>query len=249
MLSGGLVSSGIASTAITVGCTYQTVASAANLTALSADLLTTYFVGFDDPGKAAKRLENCVDIELGKFQYDEDWRGTGDVFRDIWQVAARFTPWESSQTNAGSALAHIHNLTGNVNDVHYFHGATVLDVDYANEQHTGQNIGGSYIIMEGYEGIRTLEHSGLLSKASKTLIHEYGHYRQSRIYGPIGYYIGGLNSALHPKRSDSKAWFERDASNQGYYYFKDIVDDWSNYQRYGNQGIDYLGLINLLFLF
>jgi hypothetical protein len=90
----------------------------------------------------------------------------------------------------------------------------------------------------------------LLSRASKLLIHEYGHYRQSRIYGPIGYYIGGLNSILHPDDDeDSRAWFERDASNQGYYYFKDIFNGWEDYQRYPNQGIDYLGLINILFLF
>jgi hypothetical protein len=213
---------------------------------LSIDLTSSLFLS--DPQKAAERFDNAIDIELGMFQYDKDYRGKGDVWNDIWQVGARFSPWESSQSLFGNGRAHWYNMTGNVKDVHYFHGATVLDVNKLNDP--GTNLGGSYIAVKEYEGIRVLEHSGLLSKASKTLIHEYGHYRQSRIYGPIGYYAGGINSLFHPDDDeDSRAWFERDASNQGYYYFKGIVDDWGNYQWYGNQGIDNLGLINLLFYF
>lgn len=242
----------VAATAGTLGASLIASSATFQGTMLSMDLTSSLFLS--DPQKSAERIENAIDIELGMFQYDKDYRGKGDVWNDIWQVGARFSPWESSQSLFGNGFSHWHNMTGNVKDVHYFHGATVLDVHYANKEHTGRNIGGSYIIVEGYEsesgGIRVAG-NGNLSKLSRILIHEYGHYRQSRIYGPIGYYVGGINSMFHPDdEEDSRAWFERDAYNQGYYYFRDFTSGrWDSYNSYGNQGIDYFGLFNLLFIF
>jgi len=71
-----------------------------------------------------------------------------------------------------------------------------------------------------YEGIE-YDNRGNMTWPSQVLIHEYGHYLQSRKYGFWGYSIGGINSGLHPReRTDEKAKFERDASNQGFYYFQ-----------------------------
>jgi hypothetical protein len=237
----------VAATAGTLGASLIATSATFHGTMLSMDLTSSLF--FSDPQKAAKRFENAIDIELGMFQYDKDYRGKGDVWNDIWQVGSRFSPWESSQSLFGNGRAHWHNMTGNVKDIHYFHGATVLDV-YKAPKHTGRNLGGSYIIVEGYDGMDLAE-NGNMSDLDATLIHEYGHYMQSRKYGPIGYYIGGINSLKHPDRDDDQAWFERDASNQGYYYFKDVYSTctWNRYDTYDNQGIDYFSLLNLLFIF
>jgi RHS repeat-associated protein len=243
------VSISVAATAGTLGASLIATSATFHGTMLSIDLTSSLFLS--DPQKAAERFDNAIDIELVMFQYDKDYRGKGDVWNDIWQVGARFSPWESSQSLFGNGRAHWYNMTGNFEDVHYFHGATVLDVKKLDKP--GTNLGGSYIAVEDYEsedgGIR-IAGNGNLSEFSMTLIHEYGHYRQSRIYGPIGYFAGGINSLFHPDDvEDSHAWFERDASNQGYYYFRDFTTGrWGFYDLYGNQGIDYLGLLNLLFL-
>ena len=194
-----------------------------------------------DPTKTGTKTNNAIKIDLGKFEYDKHYSGKGDVWRDAWQVISRFTPRETLPTTWGNAYAHCLNISGEVESVNYFYGATVLDVKEftLDDGVNGRNIGGAYIVVRNYEGI-IYDEAMNLSTASQTLIHEYGHYQQCAKYGTIAYIRGGINSAKHPRRSDDNAWFERDASNQGAEYFSKYYNMDLNYEVFDDQGLEYL---------
>ena len=81
---------------------------------------------------------------------------------------------------------------------------------------TGQHLGGSYIRVENYEG-NNYDITGSLTPSSTDLIHEFGHYRQSQIYGDLSIVLA-INSAFHPSESKDKwAWYEKDAQKQVLY--------------------------------
>ncbi|MCD4792613.1 MAG: hypothetical protein K8R54_05220 [Bacteroidales bacterium] len=200
VLTGGLLTATATTTAAVNISVYGSFAATmlptvvATAYTVTPSLTATYDI-FTDPGDWS-RTKNSFQIANGWFRYDKSYSGKGDVFRDIWQITSRFTPWENTQTTWGNAYANILNLKGEIESINNFHGATVLDVKNA-PNGTGQNIGGAYIQVQEYEGIQYYAH-GDLYRSSQTLIHEYGHYRQSRINGLLGYFILGINSTLHP---------------------------------------------------
>lgn len=197
-----------------------------------------------DPTASWSKTNKAFKIDMGMFASDNK----KNFVQQAWQIASRFTPWEGIQTILGNVRSHYFNISGKVESVNYFHGATILDVEKS-VTNTGQNLGGSYILMNSYLGICYDEYDDLI-KHSETLMHEYGHYLQSRMYGPIGYLISSINSAAFSKeRRDDNAWSERDASNQGYSYFLNegySMKGWKD--KWDNQNIGYLGLISGCFL-
>ncbi len=189
-----------------------------------------------DPTAEWSKTNKAFKIDLGWFAFDKKL----NLAQKLWQIGSRFTPWEYAQTVLGNTQAHFYNLSNRVKSVNYFHGATVLDVS-DNVTKTGQNLGGSYIMVQNYIGI-SYNKDGYLNYFSKVLIHEYGHYLQSRKFGLIGYTIGAINSGFHPhERKDNKAWFERDASNRGYNYFKRYYSMKGYNWLWDDQNIEYLG--------
>jgi RHS repeat-associated protein len=174
-----------------------------------------------DPVKSGTKINNALKIDWGMFESDEDlpW------YKRVWQVGARFTPWEMPQSYIGNLNAHYNNMTDNIKSVNYFHGATVLDVKELDVP--GKNTG-NYIRMRNYKGI-SYNDRGELSYESSVLIHEYGHYLQGRTFGSLGYGIGAINSGLHPSESDADAWFEQDASQRGIDYFRGKVNNIESY--------------------
>ena len=171
-----------------------------------------------DPTGSWSKTNKAWKIDEGWFKYDNYYSGKGDFWRDTWQIASRFI-WEPFGTTAGNIRSHYQNLTGNVEAVHYVNGATVMDVKTA-PGHTGQMLGGSYIRVENYVGINYEDQLFYTIDNSNTLVHEYGHYMQSRKYGDFSIFLA-LNSSNHPNEStDSRAWYEKQAQNFGYDYMK-----------------------------
>jgi RHS repeat-associated protein len=238
LLTGGAVSCTAIATGLTLSTSIAATSVTAQATLSSIDYTSACFMS--DPQKAGERFGNALSIDFGMFRYDESYSGKGDFWRDTWQILSRFTTLENVQTSLGNAYSHYLNATEQVEGIYNFHGATVLDVKHMKPGTDGKNIGGSYIKVLSYDEIPYDQ--GIWTESARSLIHEYGHYRQGRINGFLGYEVIGINSFFHPLKSDSKAWAERDASYEGYLYMRQYYN-MQGYTEYGNQHLDYLPLL------
>ncbi|WP_372934898.1 hypothetical protein [Mariniphaga sediminis] len=117
-------------------------------------------------------------------------------------------------------------------DVNGFYGATVVDL-YENRIESQAYTVGSYIVGDiNTDGIYYND-DDLLSDNSSLLMHEYGHYLQSRAWGPGPFIEGGLNSFYHnDDYRDELAWSERDANYRTTNYFTKKGYSKSGYQYY-----------------
>ena len=158
-----------------------------------------------DPGRTGTKTNNAWKIDMGLFQTDDNRTLAGRFI----QLFSRFT-WEIPQTSLGYLTSHGANLSGNVNDVNYFAGATVLDTDFKGGAFTL----GSYIL--GPKGFKPDFRDHLF-------VHEYGHYLQNQrlglLYLPFvalpsvtDFYLVGTD--LHDTR-----WYETNASKRAANYF------------------------------
>jgi RHS repeat-associated protein len=152
--------------------------------------------------------------------WTQSWEITGGLFQwdsnlnfgqNLWNITSKFT-WELPQTTLGFTVSQGLNVGTLVNDVNYFHGATVLDSDLEGGAFTL----GSYIV--GPEGFRPDFRDHLF-------VHEFGHYLQSKRLGPLylnfvafpsvtDFYLGGL------ERHDTR-WYEVQASRLAADYFQE----------------------------
>ncbi|WP_307984016.1 FG-GAP-like repeat-containing protein [uncultured Bacteroides sp.] len=127
-----------------------------------------------------------------------------------WEMLSRFT-WQSPQTFFGLAFSTFSNWAGQVDDVDYWGGATVVR---GNNWNSGAVTLGSYII-----GNRNIE----ADPNNYLFQHEYGHYLQSQEMGlayipTVG--IPSLKSAAK-SRDHSLQKFEQDANRRAFNYFND----------------------------
>jgi RHS repeat-associated protein len=162
-----------------------------------------------DPSASWSKTNKASRIDLGVFQTDNN-RTTGGR---ILQLASRFTA-ENGQQFFGKMYAHARNVTGNVDNVDYWGGATVV-----NQNTTGFSWGvtlGSYINSQN-----------MASNPSDRLFrHEYGHTLQSRLTGPLYLPIVGIPSlagsglwelGLH---NHDDEWNEIQANRMSFSYFE-----------------------------
>jgi len=144
-------------------------------------------------------------IDAGLFAWDQAYSGKGDVWRDLWQVISIFT-WELPQTIVGYTSSHFVNNFGKVNQVDFFAGATVLQT----KGEWGAITLGSYII-----GDRDID----AQIGNPLIMHEYGHYIQSRKSGWIYFSKYGMPSILSPNDKPHKLhWTETDANLRSFEY-------------------------------
>ncbi len=157
-----------------------------------------------DPSAKWSRSNKAIQIDLGLFRTDNS---RSDARRGL-ELFSRFT-WQLPQTFAGNFIAHGLNISGNVNEVNYFGGATVLDSDFEGGAFTV----GNYIM--GPNGFKPDFRDHLF-------VHEYGHYLQSQILGPLYLPLVALPSVtsswLTPDLHNNR-WFEVQANNLTATYF------------------------------
>jgi len=111
----------------------------------------------------------------------------------------------------GNLFGHGLNLNGRINHVQYFDGATVIDAGIENGAFAvGNNIFGP-------RGFRPDFRDHLF-------VHEYGHYLQSQVWGPLYIPLVGIPSvqsaAFWPEKHENR-WFEAEASRKANTYFDD----------------------------
>ncbi len=144
---------------------------------------------------------NAVKITAGLFA-----TGPGNIFERGWEILSRFT-WQLPQTILGQVYAHAVNLTGNVDSVDYYDGATVIKT-YGDDIPWFSGVNGvtlgSFII-----GNNTIE----ADPNNSLFQHEYGHYLQSKKYGWAYLPRYGIPSA----RGDKDV--EYDANSRAFSYF------------------------------
>lgn len=157
-----------------------------------------------DPTASWTKTNRAWEIEKGLFQVNasSSWVEKG------LQILSRFT-WEAPQSVVGNLFAHTLNISDDLNNVSYFRGRTVLDTDLTG----GAVTIGSYIT--GPRGFRGTFEDHLF-------VHEFGHTRQSRMFGAFYLPVVGipsLLSATFAPNNHGTRWFEADASRRAANYF------------------------------
>jgi RHS repeat-associated protein len=177
--------------------------------------------GFDE---SEKTIFNSLKLTAGLFTTDYAISGGG---RRISELVSRFT-WQLPQTVAGYLYNIGRNVAGRTERVEYYHGATVAikeagkGGDYLSVSFTL----GNYITLANVEDDPDAEFG--IGQRSYTLLHEYGHYLQSKDYGPIYLARIGISSG-----SQDAYWTEHDANQRSAEYFKKHHDFEWNPNIYG----------------
>ena len=156
------------------------------------------------------------------------------------QLTSRLT-WEFLQTTAGYLWSHAMNIAGVVDRVDYYGGATFVTNE--NASNGGGVSLGSYININITGGAIDRPFEQYITY-NPTYMHEYGHYIQSQILGPlylpsVGLYSlfqTGINSGLTVKYKNQSgiprsrfAWTETWANRMSARYFKEHEGiDWEN---------------------
>ena len=191
------------------------------------DLLKTAFIdgGLDPTSKSARQnawkdfdptaqwsaTNKAWKIDIGGFKTDPHRTIVG---RGL-QLLSRWT-WELPQTLIGKGASHIRNMTGNVDDVSYYGGATLVNKNDNSRDRWGLTLG-SYINSKNLRADPNID---------PVFRHEYGHTLQSRLVGPlyltsvgIPSLIGGFLDYNLGISNHDREWYETQANRMSYRYF------------------------------
>lgn len=161
-------------------------------------------------------FDNAAKIMAGRYYTN------GDVSfgEQLLQGLSRYT-WEGLQTWAGYNYTQLRNTTGGVSRVDYLGGAT-----FATGENSGKRMGvslGNYLNVWIRDEIGADFQNRVLT--DPLFMHEYGHIRDSRIFG-FGYLFGiGIPSAA------GADWTERRANRHAARYFGRYYGvDWTQFE-------------------
>jgi len=134
-----------------------------------------------------------------------------DFLGQVWQGVSRYS-WEGIQNWLGYNISQTLNTTGNIDDVGYFGGATLLRGDIPMTYGVSY---GSYILGDdlAFDPFETNPKTGRLTSGARLLRHEYGHTFQSQVGGPLYLFKYGIPSA------STQGWTEDDAEYRSDQYF------------------------------
>jgi len=191
------------------------------------DLLKTAFIdgGLDPTSKSARQkawkdfdptaswspTNKAWKIDVGGFKTDPNRNFWGRS----WQLISRWT-WELPQTVIGKGYSHIRNMTGNVDDVSYYGGATLVNKNDNSGWRWGLTLG-PYINSKNV--VANPYKDGLFR-------HEFGHTLQSRLVGPLYLTHVGIPSFIGSGLENlglndhNKEWYETQANRMSERYFR-----------------------------
>jgi len=166
-----------------------------------------------DPTASWSRSNKAFKIDLGAFQTDSKKTFAGQGF----ELLSRFT-WEAPQYTLGNIYSHVRNMSGNVDDVSYFRGATVVNFNTNNNSNGGITSWG--LTLAPYINTQNVESD----VSDRMLRHEYGHIIQSRYTGPMFVPKIGIPSLLSSwidgeNHNHDHTWFEVEANQMALSYF------------------------------
>jgi RHS repeat-associated protein len=168
---------------------------------------------------ANRHAKNSAKIWGGLFTSNDN----KNFFGRSWEILSRLT-WQLPQTTVGFLGAHGTNMIGNVENIDYYDGATVIQTRKGG--YWGITLG-SYIT--GSNFIRPDSKNSLFQ-------HEYGHYIQSQKSGWFYLSKYGIPSALSKKYTDHSFHpAEQDANIQAFRYFSKYENGFNWMDKYGTQ--------------
>lgn len=166
-----------------------------------------------DPSASWSKTNKAWRIDLGLMKTDPNRTFFGRGF----QLFSRFT-WELPKTVVGNLASHTRNVSGHVDNVDYYGGATLVNDNDPLGGRWGFTLG-SYINSKNV----------LADPFTDELFrHEYGHTLQSRLIGPIYLFNAGLPSLLSAtldydldwfNHNHDRSWFETQANRMSFRYF------------------------------
>jgi len=243
LLTRGAVSTTVGLTAMAAAITYGGIAAPTFFTALPK-MNNAYIAGLIGGDKYPEnRAKNAWKISMGLLKTDED----KNFLNRTWQVFSRHT-WQQPMTMIGYEFANTANNWTQLNGVEYFHGATVILSDRMKE--------GRGISIGGYIGLNP--NDGALNYDNFLLLHEYGHFLQTRQWGGIATLSSSIFSGLSAGfdwRSigdHGYTWVERDANARVLSYFGKRLDNKQRrnfIEEYHGQYDDYRFIHRFLFPF
>ena len=190
-----------------------------------------------DPTAPWSKTNKAMKITGGLFKTDPN----KNVFGKTWQLFSRFT-WELPQTVVGHVWSDIRNMSGQVDRVDYYGGATFVTNENSSS-HNGVSLG-SYININLPTSING-EFCNYIKK-SPMFMHEYGHYIQSQYVGPRYFSVIGITSLIqtimnrgkyveynnHRVQRSRTAWMEVWANKLAADYFMNTEGvDWGIYEK------------------
>ncbi len=162
-----------------------------------------------DPSAKWSATNKAWKIDIGGFKTDPHRTIVG---RGL-QLLSRWT-WELPQTLIGKGASHIRNMTGNVDDVSYYGGATLVNKDDNSGYKWGFTLGpyinSKNMVADPY--------------TDQMFRHEYGHTLQSRLVGPLYLTSVALPSLVGQGLDDlglnnhNYEWYETQANRMSYRY-------------------------------
>ena len=203
----------VSATATAAGASVAGAAATTVLTALPK-MFNSYIAGiFGGDKYPENRAKNAWKISAGLMKTDKD----KNFLNRTWQIMSRHT-LQQPFTIIGYEVANLYNNYTQLDDIGYFHGATVL-ID--NNMSSAVSLGGYIIMNPSYGGI---------NYDNTTLLHEYGHFLQTRQWGGIASItpsiFSGLSAGLDWRRikNHGDIWVERDANARALSYFRNKLD-------------------------
>ncbi len=165
-----------------------------------------------DPTRSGSKTNNAFWIDAGRFVTDPNRNGFGQA----WQIFSRLT-WQAPQMEFGNLYSHVRNMTGEIDNVEFYGGATLVNSNtHDSDDRWGLTLG-SYI------NSRNLTAD---PRRDQMFRHEYGHTLQSEVLGP--FYIGsiGIRSLIGSGfdaigwNDHDLEWYETNANQMALRYFQ-----------------------------
>lgn len=158
---------------------------------------------------------NAFRIDMGAFKTDPNRSFWGRT----WRLISRFT-WEYGQNELGQQYSHSRNISCAVDNVSYLGGATFV-VGENSSKRNGVSLGSFLNINIDNEIV-----GGFRNFVTRTplFMHEYGHIKDSRMFGPIYLFAIGVPSILGTDWTERRA--NRHAAN---YYGRHFQVDWTDF--------------------
>jgi hypothetical protein len=164
-----------------------------------------------DPSAEWSSTNKAWKIDVGGFKTDPNRTIAG---RGL-QLLSRWT-WELPQTVLGKAASHSRNWLGQVDNVDYYGGATLVNDDDPSYRGAWGFTLGPYINSKNIVADPNV---------SEIFRHEYGHTLQSRLVGPLYLTHVALPSLVGSGLEDlglndhNREWYETQANRMAFRYF------------------------------
>lgn len=152
-------------------------------------------------------VTNAVRIDVGRFIPDQN----RSPFGQMHQILSRFS-WESINEEFGNMYSHMRNAAGEITNVEYYGGATLVNGDTDDPSDRWGITLGSYI------------NGRNLRVGDDMFMHEYGHTLQSMIAGPLYVGVIGIPSIFgawfQDEEGHNREWYETSANRLALQYFQ-----------------------------